>query len=1164
MHLHSVYSLLDGAIRIPDLIQHVKLQGMNSVAITDHGNMFGVIDFYEEAKRQGVKPIIGCEVYVAGGSRFEKRQVNKVADGGNYHLVLLAKNKQGYKNLIKLTSLAYLEGFYRKPRIDYDLLADYSEGLIGLTACLGGEVNRYLLEGEDEKAYQLAGHLSEIFGKQNFYLEIQDHGIPEQFIAAKGAITLHKRLGVPLVLTNDAHFLKSEDQKAQDIMLRIQMGKTLEEEMMFGFNEEFYVKSPEEMKRLFPEFPDAYHNTMLISDMIDLDLNFGDPLLPDFKVPAGMSLYGYLKKMTFKGLSKRFSDKTITDLYTQRLNYELKVIHEMGYEGYFLIVADFVQFAKSKHIPVGPGRGSAAGSLVAFSLEITDVDPLKYNLLFERFLNPSRKEMPDIDIDFCRDRREEVYDYVVEKYGKEHVSQIITFGTLSAKAVLKDVARVLAFPYEDINTLTKSIPDIPNLSLDDALNIDLVRHFFEKGDQEKFLLEVARKLEHNPRNHGKHAAGVVISPEPLINLIPLAYDNKTDSIITQLEKEALEKVGLVKMDFLGLKNLTIIDSCIRTIEKRRGVLIDLINLPLDNKKTYDLLYEGSTKGVFQLENTGITQLLVDTKPTSFEDIVACIALYRPGPLQSGMTEDYVKRKQGKQKIEYPHNDLHDILEETLGTVVYQEQVMLISQIIGGFSMAKADNLRKAMGKKKQGIVDALKQDFLDGAVKNKYEIKWAEKLYNQLSEFASYGFNKSHSVAYGLITYQTAYLKSNYLVEFLKSSMDADIENTDSLIGLIYEAESLGVEILSPDINESNSNFTIIDDNTIRYGLFGIKGLGKVVVDTIQQVREEKGNYRSIPDFISSLPSKYIHKKMLESLIGSGVFDCFEHTRKCLWDNIPEILQYGSKQSSNREIGQNALFGNEEMDQNFILQPVKEWEDLEKAVHERKTLGIFLGLHPLKNYMELLQKTDICMIDKIDDNVSSERKLKLVGVIEKVKNVNARRGTSFWNILISDLTGRHEIRLYSDTYTKYEFILQENTVAIFTCKSLMYRDKDIPVIITTCYGVEPLEKISQHIQRSLHLNIYSEISPSSDILSQKVFALRTLFQKHSGSSPVYLHYFESDKKDLPEVIKIHPKYNVEYSRIFIEELRKLLKESEIAWQEGESLHFLDGRSVQLA
>ena len=767
LHLHSVYSLLDGAIRIPDLMKYVKQQGMDSVAITDHGNMFGAVDFYESAKKEGIKPIIGCEVYVAAGSRKEKRQVNKIADGGNYHLVLLAKNKKGYKNLIKLSSIAYKEGFYKKPRIDYEILSEYSEGLVGLTACLGGEVNRKLVEGENQKAENLAGKLNEILGKNNFFLEIQDHGIPEQKIVSKGAVEISKKLGIPLVLTNDSHFLRKEDQKAQDIMLRIQMNKKIDEEMAFSFNSNFYVKSPKEMQAIYPELPEAFHNASVISDMVNLDMEFGHPLLPDFQTPDNMTLSDYLYKLSQEGLQKKFNGNSIPKHYIDRLNSELKTINAMGFAGYFLIVADFIRFAKEQSIPVGPGRGSAAGSLVAMSLGITDIDPIQYNLLFERFLNPSRKEMPDIDIDFCRDKREVVYDYVIKKYGEDHVSQIITFGTLSAKAVVKDVARVLGFSFSDINMITKNFPDTLGSSLEDVLSeSELVRSFFQKGEKEKLLIDVAKVLEGIPRNAGKHAAGVVIGPQALDEIIPLAFDTKSRSIITQFEKEALEKSGLVKIDFLGLKNLTVIQKCLEEIKKRHSINVDIHSIPIDDAKTYKMLQEGKTKGVFQLENAGITKMLKRAKPTSFDDIVACIALYRPGPLQSGMTEEYIQCKIGNKSIDVIHEDITPILKETLGTIVYQEQVMIISQIISDFSMSKADDLRKAMGKKKYDIVAKLKKDFIEGGLKNGHKREFLENLYDKLSDFVSYCFNKSHSVSYGMITYQTAYLKANYPVEF--------------------------------------------------------------------------------------------------------------------------------------------------------------------------------------------------------------------------------------------------------------------------------------------------------------------------------------------------------------------------------------------------------------
>ena len=1160
LHLHSVYSLLDGAIRIKDLVQHVKNLGMRSVAVTDHGNMFSTIEFYEEARKHGIKPIIGCEFYVAPGSRKEKKMIEKLADGQAYHLILLAKNKQGYKNMIQLASKAYTEGFYRKPRIDYELLSQHTDGLVCLTACLAGEVNRRLYQQKTTEAHDLSGHLNELFGQGNFFLEIQDHGIPEQKEVARGAFEIHKRTGIPLVLTNDSHFLKRNDQKAQDIMLRIQMGKKEEDELEFGFNEEFYVKSSEEMKALYPDIPEAYSNTQKIDEMIELELDFGHPILPDYKTPNGESLAEYLEIKVTNGLEKRFEGKTLPESYIQRKDFELDVIRKMGYEGYFLIVADFIEFARSQHIPVGPGRGSAAGSLVAYGLGVTDVDPLEYNLLFERFLNPSRNEMPDIDIDFCRDRREEIINYVIEKYGETHVSQIITFGTLSAKAVIKDVARVLGYSFQEINPLTKNIPDLPGLSLKEAIEYaPTAKDFFTSGEKEKMFWQVALSLEGIPRNAGKHAAGVVIAPQPLDEIIPLAVDNSTGSVVSQFEKDTLEKVGLVKMDFLGLKNLTVIESAIQEIKKRKGLDLDMSRIPLDNKNVFSLLQKGYTKGIFQVEKSGITTLLIRAKPEKFDDIVACIALYRPGPLQSGMAEEYIKRKNGEIPVSYPHESLETILKDTFGTIVYQEQVMLIAQIISGFSMSDADTLRKAMGKKKMDVMAKMKEQFVAGAKEKNFDEKWSGELFDMLSKFGEYGFNKSHSVAYGLITYQTAYLKANYLIEFLKATLDADIQSTEKLIGLIHSCREMGVQILPPDINESNAYFTIIDEKTIRFGLLGLKGMGNQIVE---QIVEQRGGrpFQNLPDVFRRLATSQFNKKVLEAIILSGSLDSFGFSRNSLYLAVDDILNFTQQIKRDHEQKQESLFEvNSALDESFLrLDPKEEWPDEVKLQHEKNTLGLYLTAHPLDQYKNILKETKITALDKVDDGFSSERSLTIMGVIEKIKMVKPKRGSVFYAITLSDLSDRHEIRLYNALYERVKEMIQENSVLIFDCKVNIYRESDPPMVAVMANQVYRPERMMNWIDKSLHLYLTAH---SMEQLKERVTQIKKALRAHAGENPVYLHYKNHENE--MQVVKAHPSYYVKYNPGLGAQIKSALNsERHIAWRVGNQLH-LNGEKIPL-
>ncbi len=1158
LHLHTVYSLLDGAIRIKDLISHVKSEGMDSVAITDHGNMFGVIDFYEEAKQQGIKPIIGSEFYVAPGSRLEKTNVDGVKDGQSYHMILLAKDLEGYRNLIKLSSRSYLEGFYRKPRIDYELLAQYSGGLIGTSACLAGEINRKILSKQEGEAQDLALHLQDVLGKGNFFLEIQNHGIPEQEIAAKGSIEIHKKTGIPLVLTNDAHFLRRQDRMVQDIMLRIQMNKKLDEPLEFGFNEEFYVKSPEEMWRLFPEVPDAFHNTSLIADMTNLELNHGKPLLPDFETPPGMNLHEYLTSLVQKGLQSLFPQGP-TKEYLDRAEYELKVIGDMGFDGYFLIVADFIREAKKNGIPVGPGRGSAAGSLVAYSLGITAIDPLQYDLLFERFLNPSRNEMPDIDIDFCRDRREDVIKYVVDKYGADKVSQIITFGTLSARAVIKDVARVMGYDFAEINAVCKNLPETPGISLEDAVSTSSeAQAFFKNSEREKKLWEVAVALEGVPRNSGKHAAGVVIGPQSLDEIVPLARDTKTGSVISQFEKNNLEKTGLVKMDFLGLKNLTIIQKALDEIKIRQNLDIDINKIPLDDPAPYELLQSGKTKGIFQLENTGMTRLLLRSKPKTFEDIIACIALYRPGPLESGMTEEYVKRKNGEVKVVYPHESLKPVLEDTFGTMVYQEQVMIISQVIAGFTMAEADTLRKAMGKKKMDVMDKLKQKFVDQAVERGHKEKWAAELFDMMSEFGKYGFNKSHSAAYGMITYQTAFLKAHYPVEFMKATLDSDIENTEKLIGFIHESRQMNIEILPPDINESNEYFTVIDDKTIRYGLLGLKGVGRAAVEAIIEARQEKP-FADIVDFSSRVEHKHLNKKLLEALIYCGAFDQMGYSRAGLMEAMDDIIAYGTSLQKDRNAGQSALFGAEELTGEMVIKipETEEWDGKKKLLLERQTLGLYLSSHPMDKYTDLIQHSSITPLNEIDDGISQDRFITLAGVIESIRNITTKRGTSFLSVTLSDLSGRNEIRVFEKTAKQAAGLLQENEIVVIDAKVTIYRDSEAPTISITANKVEPAEKIDEKIDKVLHLNIGHITAESFQTIIPE---LKKTLRKYRGSSPVLFHYKSGSGSY--ERVRTHNSFYVNYSDELTIELGKLLgSPRSVVWQIANELRAADNAMI---
>ncbi|MBI3599482.1 MAG: DNA polymerase III subunit alpha, partial [Nitrospinae bacterium] len=889
LHLHTQYSLLDGAIRLEPLFKKAGEYKMPSLAITDHGNMFGAVDFYQTAKKYGIKPIIGCEVYVAPTSRLEKSSQEGISDS-SYHLILLAKNITGYKNLVSLVSAGYLEGFYYRPRIDKELLSKHTEGLIALSSCMKGEIQRLLHKGQKDNAYKAASFYKDIMGERRFYLEIQDQNIPDQKDINRDMLDMAKKLSIPLAATNDCHYMDEKDAEAHEVLLCIQTGKTTDDPKRMRFTtNQFYFKSPQEMKLLFKEAPEAISNTVEIAERCNLDMRFDQIHLPHYDVPSDTTLDGYLRDMAIHGLEKRLKkseelgvkSEELRKVYFDRLESELKMIKAMGYSGYFLIVWDFIDYARRKGIPVGPGRGSAAGSLVAYALRITDLDPIKYGLLFERFLNPERISMPDIDIDFCMERRDEVIDYVTEKYG--NVAQIITFGSMNAKAVIRDVGRAMAMPYSEADRIAKLIPNRLNITLDDAIKEEPRFKEMEKKDERvKRLLDIARILEGLPRHASTHAAGVVISPAPLTEFMPLYKANKGE-ITTQYPMEDIEKLGLLKMDFLGLRTLTVIRKTEELIRKRYESGFSIENIPLNDKDTYKLLSDARTFGVFQLESSGLRDILRKLKPEVFEDVIALVALYRPGPLGSGMVDDFIKRKHGTVPIKNIVPQLDDILKETYGVILYQEQVMRIAGVLGGFSMGAADTLRRAMSKKKPEEMAQQREKFVKGAVANGIPQDKADKIFDLMEHFAGYGFNKSHSAAYALVAYQTAYLKSHYPLEFMSSLLSSEMGNTDKVIQYIAECKDMGIQALPPDINESFSDFTVVyEENVevgmkksgvgsresnpnpeprtlplhkggIRFGLAAVKNVGGSAVEAILKVREIKGSFNSLMDFCESV-----------------------------------------------------------------------------------------------------------------------------------------------------------------------------------------------------------------------------------------------------------------------------------------------------------------------
>jgi len=1035
LHVHSHYSLLDGLPKIDQLLDHVKSLGMDSVALTDHGALYGAVEFYKKAKERGIKPIIGAELYVAFEGMHQERPN---IDDKKYHLVLLVKNEIGYKNLVKLITKAHLEGFYYKPRIDEELLAQHAEGLIGLTACLQGKIPRLIMAGKIEEAEKTALKYQGIFGKDNFYLEIQNHpNIPAQEKVNNALISLSKKLNIPLVATADCHYLKPEDNEAQDILMLINTGADINDpERLTMKNEDFSMKGPDQMIKDFSaiggsalggkEIPEAIENTQKIKDACNFEFKLGETKLPYFPLPEGKNADDYLKELCYERLEKRFptSSKEVID----RLEYELSAIKKIGFAPYFLIVQDFVKWAKEKRIVVGPGRGSVGGSLAAYVLGITNVDPLKYNLLFERFINPERISPPDIDLDFTDRRRNEVIEYVGQKYGRDKVSQIITFGTMASRAVIRDVGRALMYPYSYCDQLAKMIP--LGMTLDQTLaNVADFRKIYLEDQKAQKLIDFAKKLEGVARHASTHACGVVISKEPLDNIVPLQHPNQDDkTIVTQYEMHSIEDLGILKMDFLGLKNLTIIEDTLARIYKVQGKSIDIENIPLDDKATYKLLQRTETVGVFQLESDGMRRYLKELKSSGLDDIIAMVALYRPGPMQ--FIPDYIAGKHKKKTIEYLHPKLKPVLEETYGICVYQEQVMRIARDLAGFTLSEADVLRKAIGKKIKKLLMDQKEKFIKGCEKNEIPGSVAQKIWHWFEPFAQYSFNKSHATAYALIAYQTAYLKTNFPVEFMASfltSEKADVERIGFLIG---ECKKMGIEVLAPDINESLANFTVIPPMQIRFGLLAIKNVGENIVKAIVEERKGNGPYHSISDFVSRVNSKDLNKKSLESLIKAGAFDKFGE-RNQLLQNMERLLEFSRETQRTKSNGQQGLFAGQGA--SFQLTTAILATKTEKLAWEKELLGLFVSSHPLEDFSKILeQKTQ--SIEKIKANFAKlvRKPVKIGGIISSVKKIVTKSGRPMLFMNLEDMKDKIEVVVFPSQIERNPTAFQENKIVFIS------------------------------------------------------------------------------------------------------------------------------------
>ncbi len=1071
LHVHTEYSLLDGANKIKEYVARVKELGMDSAAITDHGVMYGVIDFYKEAKAAGINPILGCEVYVAPGSRFD-REIGG-GDDRYYHLVLLAENNKGYANLMKLVSKGFVEGFYYKPRVDMEILEQYSEGIIALSACLAGEVQRYLVRGLYQEAKEAALKYEKIFGKGNYFLELQDHGLPEQKQVNQQLLRLSQELGIELVATNDVHYTYAQDVEPHDILLCIQTGKKLaDQDRMRYEGGQYYVKSPKEMEQLFAYAPQALENTWKIANRCHVEIEFGVTKLPKFDVPAPYTSWEYLNKLCFEGLERVYPQ--VTDELKSRLEYELSVIKQMGYVDYFLIVWDFIRYAREHDIMVGPGRGSAAGSLVSYTLGITQLDPIRYNLLFERFLNPERVSMPDIDIDFCFERRQEVIDYVVRKYGKDRVVQIVTFGTMAARGVIRDVGRVMDLPYALCDTIAKMVPSELNITIERALEMSReLRTMYENDEQVHKLIEMSKRLEGLPRHTSMHAAGVVISQKAVDEYVPLSRA-ADGTITTQFTMTTLEELGLLKMDFLGLRTLTVIQNAVRLAEKSHGIKISISKIDYNDKRVLDSIGTGKTEGVFQLESAGMKSFMKELKPQSLEDIIAGISLYRPGPMD--FIPQYIRGKNHPETITYDCPQLEEILEPTYGCIVYQEQVMQIVRSLGGYTLGRSDLVRRAMSKKKASVMEKERQNFVygnqaegvPGCIANGISEEVANKIYDEMIDFAKYAFNKSHAAAYAVVSYQTAYLKYYYPVEFMAALMTSVIENPSKVAEYILNCRQMGIRILPPDINEGEGDFSV-KGNEIRYGLSAIKSIGKPVIEAILTERRERGPFRSLKDFIERLSGKEVNKRTIESFIKSGAMDSLGGTRKQLMQVYAAIIEQVAREKKSGVTGQMSLFdllGEEDKKEYEIqLPPVGEYEKEQLLAFEKEVLGIYVSGHPLEKYEALWKRviSNVTTDFQLDEETGQARvpdqaRVTVGGMIagKTVKYTKTNKTMAF--LTLEDLVGNVEIVVFPKDYETYGPYLKEENKVFIRGRASSEDDKASKVICEKIWGFDEVSR----------------------------------------------------------------------------------------------------------
>ena len=1122
LHVHSEYSLLDGACRIDGMMDRVKEMGQSAIAITDHGVMYGCIDFYKAAKAAGVKPIIGCEVYVARRNMSDR--VHGI-DNDPYHLVLLCKNRQGYENLCRMVSEAFTHGFYGKPRVDLNLLQQYHEGLIATSACLAGAIPQYLMEEDYASAKDYALKLAEIFGEDNFYLELQDHGIEAQRPVNQGVMRLSRETGLPLIVTNDAHYLRREDAAMQDVLLCIQTGRTVDEENRMKFEtEEFYLKSEEELRQLFPNCDEAFENTVKIAERCNLEFTFHEYHLPSFPVPEGYTNEEYFRKICMDGFRERYENPP--QEYVDRLEYEIGVISRMGYVNYYLIVWDFIRYAKEQGIPVGPGRGSGAASIVAYCMHITEVDPMKYALIFERFLNPERVSMPDFDTDFCQERRGEVIDYVMRKYGSDHVAQIATFGTMAARGAIRDVGRALNFSYAETDVVAKLVPGTPHITLEEALKVSpKLKEMYDGDERVRLLIDTARSLEGMPRNSSTHAAGVVITADPVYTYVPLSRND--DTVVTQYTMTTIEELGLLKMDFLGLRNLTVIKDAEAQIQKiNPGFLMDKV--PDDDPETFRMLAEGKTQGVFQLESTGMTGVCVNMKAGSIEDITAIVALYRPGPMDSIPT--FIANKLDHRKVTYKTPMLEPILKVTYGCIVYQEQVIEIFRSLGGYTMGQADNIRRAISKKKMKIIEAERKVFvygdpaqnIAGCIGHGVSEAVAQSIYDEIVDFANYAFNKAHAVCYAVVAYQTAYLKCHYPRQYMAALMTSVLDSAVKISGYIAECKELGIQVLPPDINHSDDHFTVEGD-AIRFGLGAVKNVGRGLIRSMMARRHEGGPFKSLEDFIERMGEGELNKRAVENFIKCGAMDCFGHHRSellAVYDSMMDSIASSRKKNLEGQMGLFALL--EEQDAAITRIPIPKLPERDRAelmAMEKETTGIYISGHPMDDYRKYLKNTHVVSIGHLmseESKYEDDQIVSIAGIVQNVKMKTTRNNSVMAYITVEDDTASIELLAFSNVLSQFGGYLKENSPVVIIGRLSLRDDKEPQIVINRARPMSdyasgnPEPEVQQPQHKEVKAGtLYLRLPSEDDCLYPKIRAILNMFP---GNNSAVLYFADTKQR----------------------------------------------------